>query len=77
VEGIPVRLQQATAGLRPPFAVVDLDALRANASSMVGRAAGLSIRVASKSVRCRSILDQVLTLDDFNGVMAYSLDEAI
>ena len=44
---------------------------------MVERAAGLPIRVASKSVRCRSILDQVLALDGFNGVMAYSLDEAI
>ena len=28
-------------------------------------------------MRCRSILDQVLALDGFNGVMAYSLDEAI
>ena len=41
--GHPGRLEQATAGLRPPFAVVDLDALRSNASSMVERAAGLPI----------------------------------
>jgi D-serine deaminase-like pyridoxal phosphate-dependent protein len=77
VDGIPARRQQATAGLGPPFVVVDLDALRANASSIAERAAGLPIRVASKSVRCRSIVDQVLSLDGFNGVMAYSLDEAI
>ena len=44
---------------------------------MVERASGLPIRVASKSVRCRSILDHVLALDGFAGIMAYSLDEAI
>ncbi len=77
MNGIPVRLRQATAGLRPPFAVVDLDALADNAASMISRARGLPIRVATKSVRCRSIVDRILAADGFSGVMAYSLDEAI
>ncbi len=59
------RLDAATAHLEPPFAVVDLAALRANAASMVRRAAGKPIRLASKSVRCRQVMDQVLRLDGF------------
>ena len=39
-----------------PFALVDLDALWANAREMLARAGGNPIRVASKSVRCREIL---------------------
>ena len=51
------RLDRATAHLDPPFAVVDLAAFDANAAALVGRAAGKPIRVASKSVRCRDLLD--------------------
>src|SRR3954465_5732001 len=47
------RLDRATADLDPPFAVVDLDALDANADDLVRRAAGKPIRGASKSVRSR------------------------
>lgn len=71
------RLEEATAGLEPPFAAVDLDALDANADSLVQRAKGTSIRVASKSVRCRAVLDRVLGRAGFRGCMAYSLAEAI
>jgi D-serine deaminase-like pyridoxal phosphate-dependent protein len=46
------RLEAALADVEPPFAVVDLDALRANAADLARRAAGKPIRVASKSVRC-------------------------
>src|SRR6185312_10814052 len=44
------RLQAATAHLTPPFAVVDLDELDDNATSMIIRAAGLTIRLATKSI---------------------------
>jgi D-serine deaminase-like pyridoxal phosphate-dependent protein len=66
----------ATAGLPAPLAVVDLDALEANADDLVRRAGGVPIRVASKSVRCRSLLRRVLDRPGFAGVMAYSVREA-
>jgi len=71
------RYNAATAHLEPPFAVVDLAALRANAASMARRAAGKPIRVASKSVRCREVMSRVLALDGFRGIMAYTLPEAL
>ena len=66
----------ATAGLPAPLAVVDLDAFEANADDLVRRAGGVPIRVASKSVRCRSLLQSVLDRPGFAGVMAYSVREA-
>jgi D-serine deaminase-like pyridoxal phosphate-dependent protein len=71
------RYNAATAHLEPPFAVVDLAALRANAADMTRRAGGKPIRVASKSVRCRAVLEQVLALDGFGGILAFSLPEAL
>ena len=71
------RLDDATGHLPAPLAVVDLDALDANAADLVRRAGGTPIRVASKSVRVRAVLDRVLALDGFAGVMAYSLREAL
>src|SRR5579875_104816 len=72
-----LRLDAATAHLDPPFAVVDMDALRANAASMAARAAGTPIRLASKSVRCRAIIEQVLASDGFRGILAFTLPEAL
>ena len=66
----------ATAAVQPPLAVVDLDAFDANAADLVRRAAGRPIRVASKSVRCRSLLRRVLGRPGFAGVMAYAVPEA-
>src|SRR3954452_20552195 len=71
------RLDVATAALAPPFAVVDLDALDANADDLVRRAAGKPIRVASKSVRSRAVLRRVLVRPGFAGVLAYTLREAL
>ena len=71
------RLDAATAQLDPPFAVLDADAMEANAASLVRRAAGKPIRVASKSVRSRDVLRQVLAIPGWRGVMAYALPEAI
>ena len=71
------RYDAATAHLEPPFAVVDLAALRANAEAMTRRAAGKPIRLASKSVRCRELISQVLRMDGFRGILAYTLPEAL
>lgn len=70
-------LERATAGLPAPFVTVDLDAFDANADDLVRRAAGRPIRVASKSVRCRSLLRRVLDRPGFAGVMAYAVPEAV
>jgi len=71
------RLDAATAELDPPLAVVDLDALDANADDLVRRAAGRPIRVASKSVRSRAVLRRVLARPGFAGVLGYTLAEAL
>jgi D-serine deaminase-like pyridoxal phosphate-dependent protein len=71
------RYDSATAHLEPPFAVVDLAALRANAQAMTRRAAGKPIRLASKSVRCRELIGQVLRMDGFRGILAFTLPEAL
>lgn len=70
-------LERATAHLDPPFAVVDLGALVTNARSLVSRAAGKPVRLASKSVRSRAISDAVLKLDGFHGILALTLAEAL
>ncbi|HEX6968835.1 MAG TPA: amino acid deaminase/aldolase [Micromonosporaceae bacterium] len=71
------RLDQATARLDPPLAVVDLDGFDRNAAALTERAAGKPLRVASKSVRCRSLLARVLATPGWRGVMAYTLREAM
>ncbi|MEV4563115.1 alanine racemase [Nonomuraea sp. NPDC049419] len=71
------RYDRATAALEPPFALLDLAALRANAAGLVRRAAGKPIRVATKSVRSRALLDRVLAMDGFRGLMAFTLPEAL
>jgi D-serine deaminase-like pyridoxal phosphate-dependent protein len=71
------RLDAATSHLEPPFAVVDLAALRANAAGLARRAGGKPIRLASKSVRCRAIIEQVLGLDGYRGILAFTLPEAL
>ncbi|MFC7489896.1 MULTISPECIES: amino acid deaminase/aldolase [unclassified Knoellia] len=70
-------LEAATAGLPAPLVTVDLGAFDANADDLVRRAAGRPIRVASKSVRCRSLLRRVLDRPGFAGVMAYAVPEAV
>jgi D-serine deaminase-like pyridoxal phosphate-dependent protein len=57
--------------------VISQPALAYNALSMLERAAGKPIRVASKSVRVRGVLDAVLALPGYAGVLAYTLPEAL
>ena len=71
------RLDAATGHLPAPLAVVDLDAVEANALDLVRRADGTPVRVASKSVRVRDVLERTLATPGFAGVMGYSLREAI
>ncbi|CRK60754.1 L-gulono-1,4-lactone oxidase [Alloactinosynnema sp. L-07] len=71
------RLDAATEHLDPPVAVVDLAAFDRNAEDLVRRAAGRPIRVASKSVRCRFLLERVLRMPGYEGVMSYALPEAL
>lgn len=71
------RYDTATAALDPPLAIVDLAAFRANAAAMTRRAGGKPIRLASKSVRCRHLIERALELDGFRGILAYTLPEAL
>ena len=75
--GVSPSVRNAVAHLTPPFAVLDLDAFRANAQDLTERAAGKPIRVASKSLRIRHAISTALDCDGFVGVLAYSVTEAI
>ncbi len=70
-------LTAATHDLDAPVGVLAVEALAANAFDLLDRAAGLPIRVASKSVRVRGVLDAVLALPGYRGILAYSLAEAL
>jgi D-serine deaminase-like pyridoxal phosphate-dependent protein len=70
-------LARATAHLEPPMLVLDGAALEANAADLVRRGGGKPVRVATKSVRVRAIVEEALARPGFRGVMAYSLREAL
>ena len=70
-------LHAATAELDPPYGVISIPALANNAFDMMRRAGGTSIRIASKSVRVRGVIDAVLALPGYSGVLAYTLLEAL
>lgn len=67
----------ATAHLDPPLAAIGSDALAWNAADMLRRASGKPIRVASKSVRVRGVIESLVRRDGFCGVLAYTLPEAL
>ncbi len=71
------RLERATAGLRAPFALIDMDALWENAADMERRAASKPIRLASKSLRCRTLQQRILARPGFSGTLAFTLPEAL
>ena len=70
------RLDRAIADLDGPVAVIDKTALWANADDLIRRANGVPVRVASKSVRVRNIIEGTLRREGFAGVMSYSLAES-
>ncbi|MFI0896504.1 amino acid deaminase/aldolase [Streptomyces sp. NPDC020983] len=71
------RYDRATAHLDAPLALVDLAAFDANAADLARRAGGKPIRVATKSVRCRALLERVLAHDGFSGLMSFTLAESL
>ncbi|MCT2146506.1 alanine racemase, partial [Dietzia cinnamea] len=80
--GVVGALDAATADIDAPLAALHLPSLRANLRDLRRRAGGTRIRVASKSVRSRGVLREVLGSDllgdeAVRGVMAYSLSEAL
>jgi D-serine deaminase-like pyridoxal phosphate-dependent protein len=70
--------EETFAEVETPFAFVDLDAMAANATEMLGRAGGKPIRVASKSLRCRALTERILRSDPgFAGLMTFTLPETL
>ena len=70
-------LERIFADVDAPFALVDLDAMWSNAAEMLERAQGAPIRVASKSVRCRALLEAILEHEGFRGLMTFTLRESL
>jgi D-serine deaminase-like pyridoxal phosphate-dependent protein len=72
------RYERIFAEVEAPFAFVDLDAMWANAEAMLERAGGKPIRVATKSIRCRALIEEILRHDQgFAGLMTYTLPETL
>jgi D-serine deaminase-like pyridoxal phosphate-dependent protein len=72
------QLARATEHLDPPFAVVDLDAFDSNAADLTRRAGGLAtIRLASKSVRSRDLIQRAAQRQGYHGILAFTLPEAL
>jgi D-serine deaminase-like pyridoxal phosphate-dependent protein len=70
--------EETFAEIEAPFAFVDLDAMWSNAEEMLSRAGAKPIRVASKSLRCRSLLERILRRDErFSGLMTFTLAETL
>jgi len=59
-----------------PIAALNLPALRHNIADLRDRAGGVPLRIASKSLRVRPIIDALVRLEHVVGVLAYDLSEA-
>jgi D-serine deaminase-like pyridoxal phosphate-dependent protein len=68
---------RATATLDPPFALLDLDLFWANGDDLLRRAQGKPARVASKSLRCRPLLERILARPGFAGLLTFTLPETL
>src|SRR6266487_3677438 len=72
------RFETVFGGVQAPFAFVDLDAVWANAADMLRRSRGKPIRIVSKSIRSRPMLERLLNLDPgFQGTLTSTLPEAL
>ena len=71
------RLRAALSAHRLPAAWVDLDRFDRNLDELVRRAGGLPLRVASKSLRCRALIERVLAHPGCQGVMCFTAAEAV
>lgn len=70
------QMEAATAAIDGPFAALSLAALAHNARDMVSRAKGTRLRLATKSVRSRPVIEAVLATPGWHGVLAATLPEA-
>ena len=70
-------LGNAVAGVPAPAAVLELDALRFNARDLLRRAGGVPLRIASKSLRVRGVLEALREVPGFSGILAFTLAEAL
>jgi D-serine deaminase-like pyridoxal phosphate-dependent protein len=72
------RYEEVFKDVQAPFAFLDLDAVWSNAADMLRRAQGKPIRIASKSIRCRPVLERLIDLDrGFQGVLSFTLPETL
>jgi D-serine deaminase-like pyridoxal phosphate-dependent protein len=62
--------------LDAPFAVIDLDAFDSNAADLMRRAQGVPLRLASKSLRVRTLQARALKAG-FHGVLCFTVPEAL
>lgn len=70
-------MNTATAARSAPLAAINRAALRHNALDLLARAGGVPIRVASAAVRSRALLNAVLALPGYRGILASTLAEAL
>lgn len=70
-------LRHALRGIDVPAAVLDRDAFDTNLEALAVRAAGLPIRLATKSLRTPAAIERALSHPAYSGVLAYSLLEAL
>jgi D-serine deaminase-like pyridoxal phosphate-dependent protein len=72
------RFEAIFGGRQAPFAFLDLDAMWANAADMLRRSRGKPIRIASRAIRSRPVLERLLDLDPgFQGALTHSLPEML
>lgn len=66
------------AGQPRPFAFIDRDNLQSNIKAIIQRATPVSIRIATKSIRCLPVIKHILQSSPaFNGVMTFSAAETV
>jgi D-serine deaminase-like pyridoxal phosphate-dependent protein len=72
------RYEEIFAEVEAPFAFIDLDAMWSNADDMLRRAGGKPIRIATKSIRCRALIERILARDElFRGLLTFTLPETL
>ncbi|GAA2970479.1 D-serine deaminase-like pyridoxal phosphate-dependent protein [Microbacterium terrae] len=70
-------MDRALSNVSGPIAAINASALRHNALDMLVRSGGVPIRVASKSVRVREVIDATLALPGYRGILGFTLPEAL
>ncbi len=70
--------RSALAGERLPAVVLDLDAFEENRTAVLKRAGDRPVRLGSKSIRVRGVLERLLASDTrYSGLLCFSADEAM